>query len=61
MTLISKVSKGLKMMAFKEHESFRKIHFSAFFHSKALGTKFDLAIKLLNVNPGSSFILSFKN
>ena len=47
MTLTRRISDGLNLNAFyiQEHNSHKKTHFFNFFHSKALETKFDLAIK----------------
>ena len=47
MTLTRRISDGLNLNAFyiQKHNSHKKLTFSTFLHSKALGTKFDLAIK----------------
>ena len=65
MTLTARILKGLNLLAFpyqrtklfqKKKKKKKKITSSAFFHSKVLGTKFELAIKKVKVNPESSFI-----
>ena len=43
--LIEVATKTMFTVLYQEHNSDQKLHFFNFFHSKALGTKFDLAIK----------------
>ena len=54
---------GLKLNAllYQRAQKQPKMHFFNIFHSKPYGTKFDHAIKQIQVNPGSSFISILKD
>ena len=58
MTLTSQISKVLNLIVlpYQRTQNHQKKSLLSFFHSKALGNKFDIAIKKVKVNPGTSLI-----